>query len=179
MNKIEKMVFTAMMVSLAVVVAIIMKAIPLMRMENGGSVSLAMLPIFIIGFSLGPKYGFIGALSYAAINFLSDGYAFHWASLVFDYILAYGILGMSGFFSKYALRGHKIINYIFFALGMIIPSLLRLLFHTLSGILAFNTPFVGSLLYSGPYVLISLALCLVVGFIIYPFLEKYLYKKCQ
>lgn len=179
MNKIEKMVFTAMMVSLAFVVSIIMKAIPLMRMENGGSISLAMLPIFIIGFSLGLKYGFIGALSYAVINFLSDGYAFHWASLVFDYLLAYGALGMSGLFANYALKGHKKINYIFFALGMIIPSLLRILFHTISGIMIVeNIGIVGSLIYNAPYVLISLGLCLVVGFIIYPYLEKYLYKKC-
>ncbi len=177
MNKIEKMVFTAMMVSAAFVIAILMKAMPLMKMPNGGSISLAMLPLFILGFTLGLKYGLIGGVVYAIVNFLSDGYAFHWASLVFDYLVAFGAIGLSGLFSKYALRGNKMINYVYFALGMIIPSLIRLAAHTLAGMLAWDTPFWASLTYNAPYLLISLAICLFVGFLIYPFLSKYVLRK--
>ncbi len=177
MNKVEKLVFTAMMVSAAFVIAVLMKAMPLMRMPNGGSISLAMLPLFILGFTLGLKYGLMGGVVYAVVNFISDGYAFHWASLIFDYLIAFGVIGLSGLFNKYALKGKKPINYVYFILGIIIPSLLRLASHTLAGMLAWETPFWASLTYNAPYLLISTAVCLVVGLIIYPYLSKYVVKK--
>ena len=177
MRKVHKMVLTALMVSAAFVIAVLMKLMPLMRMPNGGSVSLAMLPIFIVGFMLGPKYGFIAGITYGLLNFLSDGYAFHWASLVFDYIVAFGCLGISGFFARYALRGKKRINYIYFALGMIIPSVLRFMAHTVAGVMAWNEPWWGSITYNAPYVFLSLLCCLVVGFLIYPFLMNYMQEE--
>jgi len=126
---------------------------------------------------LGPKYGFIAGITYGFINFLSDGYAFHWSSLIFDYILAFGCLGISGFFARYALRGTKRINYVYFALGMIIPSFIRFVFHTLAGVVTWGTTWAYSIGYNGPYMLLSLLCCLVVGFLIYPFLMNYMQEQ--
>lgn len=177
MRRVHKMVLTALMVSAAFVIAVLMKLMPLMAMPNGGSISLAMLPIFIVGFMLGPKYGFMAGIAYGLLNFLSDGYAFHWASLIFDYLVAFGCLGVSGFFARYALRGYKPINYIYFALGMIIPSILRFASHTISGVIAYDTAWMASMAYNGPYVFASMLCCLVVGFLIYPFLMNYMQEE--
>ena len=73
MSKTNKMVFTALMASAAFTIAVVMKLIPFTKLgASGGSISLAMLPIFIVGFTLGTKYGILGGVVYAIINFFFD-----------------------------------------------------------------------------------------------------------
>ena len=86
-------------------------------------------------------------------------------------------MGISGFFSRYALRGKKRINYIYFALGMIVPSIIRFASHTLAGYLMAYGGWAYCIGYNGPYMLLSLLCCLVVGFLIYPFLMNYMQEE--
>ena len=173
MSKTNKIVFTALMASAAFTIAIIMKLIPFTKMgASGGSLSLAMLPIFIVGYILGTKYGILAGVTYAIINFFFDGYGYHWASIIFDYLLAFGCLGLCGIFKSKALKDNKLINYVYFSLGMIIPSIIRFLMHTIAGTLAWETPFGASAIYNAPYVFASMLLCLIVGILIFPQLRK-------
>lgn len=173
MSKTNKMVFTALMASAAFTIAVVMKLIPFTKLgASGGSISLAMLPIFIVGFTLGTKYGILGGVVYAIINFFFDGYGYHWASIIFDYLLAFGCLGICGLFKSKALKDNKPINYLFFILGMIVPCIIRFMMHTIAGTLAWETPFVASMVYNAPYVFLSMLLCIIVGVLIYPQLRK-------
>lgn len=178
MKKMEKLVLTAMMVALAFVISIVMKEIPILKMPNGGSVSLAMLPIFILAYMLGPVYGVIGGFAYGIVNFFFDGYAFHWASLVFDYFVAFSCLGLCGFFKKWVFRGNAWYHYGFFILGMVLTSTIRFFSHTLSGYIAYQPiTFAESCAYNAPYVYASLALCIVAGVLIYPTIQQFIRKK--
>ena len=178
MKKLEKMVLTAMMVALAFVISILMKVIPILRMPNGGSASLAMLPIFILAYMLGPVYGIIGGFAYSVVNFFFDGYAFHWASLVFDYFVAFSCLGLCGFFKKWVFRGKGWYNYGFFILGMTLVSTIRFFSHTVAGYIAYQPiTFLESCAYNAPYVYASLGLCIAVGVLIYPTISQFVQKK--
>lgn len=167
-NKVQKMSFTAISIALAVVIAELMKLIPILKMPSGGSASLALLPIYILGFALGPVYGLIGGLSYGVINFFIDGYGYNPWSILFDYALAFGLAGVvAGLASKWAMKGFKWYNYVAFGAGMILSSFVRFWMHVIAGKLAWETPFVANIAYNAPYVFASCALCLAVGYAIY------------
>ena len=83
---IKDLIETSILVSLTVVLDLIFKAIPFMDMPQGGSVSLTMLPLLVISFRNGPKWGLIGGVLYAVINLLLDGKLYHWSSIFLDYL---------------------------------------------------------------------------------------------
>ncbi|HHU28973.1 TPA: hypothetical protein GXZ54_07440 [bacterium] len=188
MSETRKMSFTAMMVSLSIVFELIFKfvlnpflsAIPVIgivfNMPYGGTVSLTMLPLIIVSYRLGFSWGLLSGIIYGIINQIIDGQVYHWASLFLDYVLAFGLISLSSLFRKNALNGNKV-NFI---LGMIVGAFMRYLMHSLSGVLIFaeytpegTNPFVYSfVLYNGPYMSVSLILCIVVGLVIYPQLKK-------
>ena len=81
-----------------------------LSMPLGGRLfNISLLPIILIGIFLGPVYGIVGAVTYGLFGFFYDGYALSYfatnltdALIVFflDYIVAFGALGLSGFFKK-------------------------------------------------------------------------------
>lgn len=188
MSQTKKMSFTAMMVSLSVVFELLSKfvlnpilsTIPIIgiifNMPYGGTVSLTMLPLFIAAYRLGFKWGFLAGVIYGIINQVIDIRFYHWASLFLDYIFAFGLISLCALFRRGAIDGNKT-NYL---LGMIIGAFMRYLMHSLSGVLIFaeytpegTHPFIYSfILYNGPYMLVSLILCIIVGLAIYPQLRK-------
>ena len=86
MKKTElKLAESAILVALAIVLDITSKMIPVLQMPQGGSISLALLPLVILSLRNGYKYGFLGGMTFGIVNFLMDGYAFHWGSFIFDY----------------------------------------------------------------------------------------------
>ncbi|NLD88341.1 MAG: energy-coupled thiamine transporter ThiT [Clostridiales bacterium] len=86
--------------SLLVAAAYILSLIKLWEMPFGGSVTaVSMLPLVFIGLRRGPKWGFAGCLVYGLIDFvLGKTYSIHIASILGDYILAWGAMGVAGFF---------------------------------------------------------------------------------
>lgn len=157
-----KLTESAILVALAVAMEFISKMIPILQMPQGGSVSLAMLPIIIIGYKNGLFYGVLSGLTYGIINFLIDGYAFHWGSFAFDYTLAFMSLGLTGII-KNAYRNKIVL----FNIGILVVGFFRFIFHVISGVFFFEAGIWGSVVYNGPYMLGSIMLCMVVGSLIY------------
>ena len=91
---------TAILIALATVLELIFKQLAFLEMPQGGKVSIATLPILIVGYRHGWKYGFAAGVSFAILNFMIDGFYWHWGSIFFDYIFAFGLLGVTGFFTK-------------------------------------------------------------------------------
>ena len=61
MKKTElKLAESAILVALAIVLEITSKMIPVLQMPQGGSISLALLPLVILSLRNGYKYGFLG-----------------------------------------------------------------------------------------------------------------------
>ena len=116
----------------------------------GGSVTLlSMLFISLIGYWFGARYGILTGAAFGILQFIIDPYMVSLPQVILDYPLAFGALGLSGFFSnrKYGLQ----IGYVAGVFG-------RFIFSTLSGVVFFAAyapegmnPWVYSSLYQGSY----------------------------
>ena len=142
----KQLVFSAVAMALATVTSII----KLFEMPLGGSVTLfSMLFIVLIGYWYGPKAGEGGNLLPSGY-FVMEPVFYSIPQMIVDYPLAFGALGLSGFFSgrKYGLQ----IGYIAGVIG-------RFVFAYLSGLLFFASYAEGSgmsapiysLVYNGSY----------------------------
>ena len=81
-----KVVFSSYMVALAVVFDLVMKAIPILKMPTGGSVTISLLPLALASVVCGLWYGVAAAVVYGVINcFVLDGYGFNLVSFILDY----------------------------------------------------------------------------------------------
>ena len=103
---------------------------------NGGSVSLGgMVPILLFGYRHGTKWGILSGLAFSIINcLLGVQYlkgltaVIFIGSVVLDYILPFGILGLSGMFKgKLKSQGKELL------LGSSVCILVRYISHLLSG----------------------------------------------
>jgi len=156
---------TAVMIAMAVVIDLLVKVIPFLSMPKGGTYSIAMLPIMVIGFRHGYKYSFLAGLCYGLLNFILDGYSFYWGSFIFDYTLPFTLLGVCGLFQK---SGRKLI---YFELSILLAGFLRYLCHGFSGVLFFADyapvgmapAFYSFIVYNLPYMLVSTIACMVIG----------------
>ncbi len=144
----KQLVFSAVAIALAIVTSII----KVFSLPMGGSVTLlSMLFIVLIGYWYGPKAGLMTGFAYGLLQFVLEPVFYSVPQLIVDYPLAFGALGLSGFFSnkKYGLQ-----------IGYIVGILGRLLFAFLSGLLFFAAYAEGtgmsapvySLAYNGSYI---------------------------
>ena len=136
MNKssitIKQIVFSGVAIALATVIATVIK---LPSLPNGGSVTLfSMLIVCLVGYWYGPKVGIIAARAYGILQFITGPYVVHPAQVLLDYPLAFGALGLSGFFSK---SKHGLLK------GYIVGVIGRFFFHEVSGFI-FYTTYVGN-----------------------------------
>jgi len=98
MSHTKKLTVAAMCVALAFA----LNQVTLYRMPQGGSITPAsMLFIVLAGYWLGPVYGILAGISKGILDtVLTPPYILHPIQFVLDYPLAFGMLGLSGFFRK-------------------------------------------------------------------------------
>ncbi len=143
---------------------------------NGGSISIAMVPIFIMCYRWGPKGGFLTALLTGTLQ-IFWGYIFHPVQVILDYPLAYLSCGVASLLFNQVKNNKGFIRHLYICLGILAGCTLRLAFATLSGCLFFETPLWGSVVYNGTYLLPSMVLCMIITCIIVQSLNKVIYKK--
>lgn len=136
-EKTQNLVLCAVMVALATVLSIL----KIYEAPLGGSVTLfSMVPIFIIGFLRGPKWGLASAFVYSVLQLIlglkSVSYVPSVSGIIlcvlFDYIIAFLCLGVTGFFKidKDTPNKTKYMKVIF---GVLLACVLRYICHVLSG----------------------------------------------
>jgi thiamine transporter len=153
----KKLVFCAVAIALATVCSMIKFA----NLPMGGSVTLfSMLFIVLIGNWYGPKVGLLTGVAYGILQFVIEPYFYTLIQVVVDYVLAFGALGISGFF--YKKKWGLPVGYIAAVLG-------RYIFAVISGAAFFGsyapegTPvMVYSLSYNATYLLPEAILTLIV-----------------
>jgi thiamine transporter len=192
-DKTFRLVLSAVMVGLAVVLSLI----KLFQLPLGGSVTLcSMLPILLIGYKYGPKWGLFTGFVYSIIQLLLDSgllasfAGMHWQSVIgsvlLDYIIAFSVLGLAGIYGR---------GFGKFMAGIVTCVVLRFISHVASGVIIFyayafdsnNIPsnllflkghvFMYSAAYNGMFLLPELALCLVAAALLYKPLRSFLEKK--
>lgn len=157
----------------AVLIALaeILSFLPLYKMPWGGSVDLAMLPIFIFCARWGFGPGMLAATAHALLQtMIEGGIALGWQSIVGDFLVAYMILGTAGLFYKF--KGG-------FYIGAVVGCVLRFLVHYVVGAtiwaeympetffgMTMTTPWFYSALYNGAYMLPDCLIIVLVGFLL-------------
>ncbi len=162
MTTTKKLTTCALMIALATVLMLISKLIPAPWLQ-GGSVTLAsMVPIIVTAILFGTKWGLSSAIAFALIQMLSGFYPpptqsfFSFVLVVLlDYVIAYGVLGLSGmFFSLYG-KGKLAAP-----LSAFTVTLLRYACHIASGLLIWGvyapegqSVLAYSVIYNGTYMI--------------------------
>lgn len=141
----KQLVFSGAALALAMVTS---EFIPTISLPFGGSITLfSMLFVVLIGYWYGAKAGLLTGFAYGLLQFVIDPKFYSPIQLLVDYPLAFGALGLSGFFSE---KRHGLL------FGYIAGVLGRYVFTFLSGVLFFahyaptQTP-VGIIIYSLGY----------------------------
>lgn len=165
---------------MAIALASVLSLIKLFDMPQGGSVTVAsMLPILFCALTFGPVWGLGIAAVYGVLQFVISPYAAHWASIFLDYPLAFGLLGLAGFFAAPAsqrldernvLRRLSMVKPASIVIGVIVGMLGRTVSHVLSGVIFYASyaegtglnPWMYSLVYNGSYMLPEAIITLVV-----------------
>lgn len=85
----------------AMALAVVASELKFARLPFGGSVTLfSMLFIVLIGYWYGAKAGLLTGFAYGLLQFILDPVFYSPWQLLIDYPLAFGALGLSGFFNK-------------------------------------------------------------------------------
>lgn len=106
---------------------------------NGGSLSIAMLPIFIMGFRYGLKGGLLSGFAIGSIQMLWAGNAIiHWAQAILDYSIAYAVVGLAGMVSGKIHTSYRKGKLIYGNISILIAGLLRAGVHTIVGFIFFK-----------------------------------------
>lgn len=170
------LVETAVLTAIAVLLEVLATFIPILQMPQGGRISLVLLPAIIVSLRRGFVYGTISGFIVGIVVFMLDGFFIHWGSIIFDYFLAFSLVGLTAIFKKDAFKN----NLLKFILAITLASVLRYLMHGFSGVIFFgdftegDSWFYSFVVYNIPYNLGSYLLMLAVGIILYPQLNKIL-----
>lgn len=161
MSKTRKLTEIAVCVAMAVVCSFI----KVWEMPQGGSVALTMVPILFIAHKRGAVAGMITGAVYGVLSMLIAGVIYHPASILLDYVLAFGALGIAGLFGK----GTR---------GIVIGSMVgvggRFVCSLISGAVLFaeyapegQNPWVYSLIYQATYMIPELIISVAVLLLLY------------
>jgi thiamine transporter len=157
----EMAIFTALATALSTIVVYVM--------PQGGSITLAsMVPIIWLSLRRGPKVGVVTGVIYGCIQFAMLPYiapvtdpAIAAVQVLLDYPIAFGVLGLAGFFPKYP------------AVGAAVGVSLRFVMSFISGAYIWAPiyapgldPYIYSSVYNGSYMLPELAITVFVIFLL-------------
>jgi len=156
----------AVMIALSTVLSMV----KLWSLPQGGSVTAAsMVPILIFALRWGGKGGLFAAVVYGILQGIIEPFIVHPIQYLLDYPIAFGLLGITGFFNK---------NLRIAAFGTVIALLGRYLSHVLSGVVFFASyapqgmnPLVYSMVYNS-FVLVELLYTLPLTLILWNVISK-------
>jgi len=141
---------------------------------QGGSVSIAMVPVFLMAFRWGVKGGVLTGFLFGLLQFiLGMSQIYHPVQGILDYLVAFALLGLAGIFASQVKasmqEGNKKKWMALVIAGTFIGSALRFISHFLSGWIFFGSyapegqsAWLYSLIYNGTYMLPSMILSAIV-----------------
>ncbi|WP_053368767.1 energy-coupled thiamine transporter ThiT [Bacillus sp. FJAT-27245] len=132
---------------------------------QGGSLSIAMVPIFLMAYRWGLKGGLLSGFLLGLLQIvLGQAYIIHPVQGALDYLVAFTVVGAAGIFAA-AIRKAKAENnrtkwLTYMSTGVLLGSVLRFMAHFIGGIVFFATSApkgmpaaLFSFLYNGSYML--------------------------
>lgn len=162
-----------------ITLATILSYLKFYELPQGGSLTLAMFPIFFYALRWGVGPGLLSGFVFGLLQLIFDGaYAWGWQSMILDYLAAFTPLGLAGLFKGKAWGIFP---------GTVLGCIGRFIIHFISGITVyrivvptevpgigtFDDPTIYSLVYNAAYVLPSAILCILMAGVLYVPLKKY------
>lgn len=167
---------------LCVALATGLSYLKLFSMPNSGSVTAgSMLPLIFYALAFGPGWGISAGVAYGVLQLILDPYVVHWAQLLLDYPIAFGLLGLAGFFAAgrtIRFQQHQVLRRLsLIPMTRIMPAagaaiLARFLAHFLSGIIFFaeyagdQSVILYSLIYNGLYLVPEMVIVAALLFVL-------------
>ena len=136
--------------------------IKLFSLPQGGSVTAAsMVPVLWLALRRGAKVGLFACTVYGLVQLVVEPFIVHPAQVLLDYPIAFGALGLAGFFQNRPF------------LGINIGIAGRFLAHLVSGVIFFATyapegmhPIIYSAIYNGSYLLPELVVSVYLTYMV-------------
>ncbi len=129
--ELKKMIMTSGLIAIAFVFELISKfVLPMLNMPFGGHfLGLSMLPLVIVGFLYGLKYGLIAGFIYGVFEILlaPGGYIIGWSFLL-DYLVGFTAFGLTGLFVGQLNEKKSMI------LGVLLAGFVRYLSLSMAGV---------------------------------------------
>ena len=191
---------TKVLVEIALTVALgaVLHFVRVWQMPAGGTVSLEMLPIFVLALRRGPLVGVAAGALLGLVDLGLEPFVVHWAQFLLDYPVAFALVGLSGVFAptwRAASRDGRMKRTALWILplAVVTGALGRYVAHFISGVIFFATADFGGPLANGAspfatlaavrsvsvysavynlYVPLSALGCLVALFAVMPALER-------
>ncbi len=175
---------TMVEIALAIALAVVLGRLKIFQMPMGGSVSLGMLPVFVVALRRGWLPGILAGALYGVLDLMFDFYVVHPLQFLLDYPVAYGLIGLAGVFAvrwraAYTAGAARRAAWTIVLPAVLVGSFARFAAHWVSGVVYFGEyapagqpVWLYSLVYNAPYVLVSGLLCAVCAMDRLPALER-------
>lgn len=186
-NSTRRLTETAILIALGTVLSLFKIDLPF----GGGVTICSMLPLVIISFRYGWKWGGLAGFVYSVIQLMLGLDNVQYASsavmaggiIVLDYILPYTVIGFASLFGGKPTNTRKAL-----VLGIVVSFVLRLVCHIVTGAwiwgewmpeefmnMAMTSPWIYSILYNGWYMLAEIVLTVIVAMAIYNPLKRFIH----
>ena len=162
--------------ALSIALSFILSCIRLYRMPTGGSVTLgSMLPLMLFAIAYGTTPGLLAGLAYGLMQYLQGGWWLNVWQFIFDYILAFALLGLAGIAHN---KDEKMMY-----LSIPFAALCRAVCAILAGLMwaqdsiangdalvigstTYSSSLLYSMVYNGVYIIPDMLICLLLAFIV-------------
>ena len=186
-NSTRRLTDTAILIALGTVLSLFKIDLPF----GGGVTICSMLPLVIISFRYGWKWGGLAGFVYSVIQLMLGLDNVQYASsavmaagiVLLDYILPYTVIGFASLFGGKPTNTRKAL-----VLGIVVSFVLRLVCHIVTGAwiwgewmpeefmnMAMTSPWIYSILYNGWYMLAEIVLTVIVAMAIYNPLKRFIH----
>lgn len=144
-------------IAISIALASVLSQIRIYTMPYGGSVTLgSMIPLLLISLRRDLKTGVTTGVIYGLVQIILDGMIYHPVSMLLDFPLAFGVVGIVALFKKRPM------------IGTVIVFILRFLCHFTSGVVFWwmyapegMSSIVYSAIYNGGYIFAEMVISLV------------------
>lgn len=129
-----------MLVEIAIfaTLAYVLDLFAIIKMPQGGSATFGMIPIFVVAIRWGLKAGIVSGAIFGFLQLIYGGYVVTVVQGIFEYIIAFAVLGFAGIFSKQILEGIKNANKFAILTNIVvaifIACTLRFFAHVVAGV---------------------------------------------
>lgn len=178
-------------VAILTALALMLDIIPFLKFKlwpAGGSISLAMIPVFIVAFRWGIKGGLLSGFLWGVLQIaVGEAYILNFWQGLIEYGLAFTVLGFAGLFAAKVQAAVKekdekaALTYI--TLGIIVGGSMRFIAHFFAGVIFFaeatpegQSAWLYSFIYNCSYMIPCMIICTIIVFYLFNKQPRTLFK---